>query len=101
MEDNTSFYFSVGDGESFVVSLWIASAHTHHADSCTFVKDDFTLIEIAFCYTFKEVYQIALDTEHHTFRFWISHAAVVFNHLGLSVAVDESEEDEAFVDDPL
>ena len=40
-----------------------------------------------------------MDAEHHAFRFRVAHADVIFNHHRFAFYPDQSEEDEAFVDD--
>ncbi len=57
------------------------------------------MVEVAFGNAFEQVYQVALDAQHHTFGFGVAHADVVFNHHRFALHVDKSQEDEALIAD--
>lgn len=56
-------------------------------------------VQVACGSTFKQFYEVALDTEHHAFCFRVAHADVVFDHHRFTFHLDKAEEDEAFVSD--
>ena len=82
----------------FLIRFGITAAYEHDRYGSTRVDRQGALVKIAFGYAFQQVYQVALDTEHHYFRFRVAHAAVVFDHLRV-VLVDQAEEDETFIVD--
>ena len=102
MEHNGAFYLvDALDGVTLLVSLRITAADEHHADCRTLVELDAALVEIAFSHTFEEVYDVALQTEHHTLGLWIAHTAVVLDDHGFALYIDQTEEDETLVVDVL
>ena len=83
---------------AFFIRFGISAAYQHNCNGCTRVVNQGAAVKVAFGYTFQQVYQVALDTEHDYFRFRVAHAAVVFDHLRI-VLVDQAEEDETFIVD--
>lgn len=55
-------------------------------------------VQVACGSTFKQFYEVALDTGI-TFLFRVAHADVVFDHHRFTFHLDKAEEDEAFVSD--
>ena len=55
------------------------------------------MVETFFRHSLEEVDQITLETQHNTLGFGVAHAAIVFDDFGLSVAIDEPEENEALI----
>ena len=100
MEDDASLHLvDARDGITLFVFLRIAAADEHHADGCTFVELDGSLVEVAFSHALEEIDDVAFESEHDALGLRVAHAAVVFYHHRFAIDVDESEEDEAFVDD--
>ena len=95
------------DGVALLIFLWITTRYQHHANSCTLIKGDGTLVEITLGHTFQQVNQIALQAQHHALSLWVAHTAVILNHVWLSLlargvgAVNQSEEDKALVVDAI
>ena len=63
MEYYRAFYLvDALDRVSLLVCLRIAATHEHHADCCTLVKLDGSLVEVACSYSLKEVHDVALQS---------------------------------------
>ena len=102
MENNRTFHIiDTLDRITLLVSLWITTAYEHHADSCTLIKLDATLVKIAGSYTLEEIHDVALQAEHHALSLWVTHTAVVLDNHRLALYIDQTEEDEALVVDVL
>lgn len=91
--------FQAADREAFFVCFRITAAHKDHTTCRARVHDQCLFIEIACGCAFQQFHEVALDAEHHAFRFRVAHADVIFNHHRFAFYPDQSEEDEAFVDD--
>ena len=102
MEYYRAFYLvDAFDRVSLLVCLRIAAAHEHHADCCTLVKLDGSLVEVTFCYSLKEVHDVALQSEHYALGLRVAHTAVVLDDHRLALYIDQTEEDEALIVDIL
>ena len=66
-------------------------AHEHHADCCTLVKLDGSLVEVAFCYSLKEVHDVALQSEHYALGLRVAHTAVVLDDHRFALYIDRTE----------
>ena len=98
MEDHAAFdVVDARDDFSFLIFAGIASADQHDAYGSALVDFQLPAGEVALCHTLEQVHEVALCPEHDGLGLGVSHAAVVFDDLGIAVAVDESEEDESFV----
>ena len=87
------------DGVTPCVSTGIATADQHNANGSTVVELHFTAIEGSVGNAFKQIYNVALQAQHHGFGFRVAHTAVVFYHHRFAIYVDKSEENEAFIVD--
>ena len=74
-----------GDGITFLVSLGIASADEHHAHGSTLVELDGLLVEGAGSHALEEVYDVALQTQHHALRLGVAHATVVLDDIRVAL----------------
>ena len=102
MEDDTSLYLlDTTDGIAFLVFLGITSADQHDTDCRTLIELDGALVEITLGNTLEEIHDIALQTEHDTLCLRVAHTTVILNDHRISLHVDKSEEDKAFVVDTL
>ena len=102
MEYYRTFYIvDALDRITLLVSLRITAAYEHHADCCTLIKLDAALVQVACCYTLKEIHDVALQAEHHALCLWITHTAVVLDDHRLAFNVDQTEEDESLIVDIL
>ena len=89
MEDNRIFNLvKTSYLVALCISLRIATANEHYADSCTFVELNCTLVEIAFCNAFEQVDNVALKTQHYSLSLRVAHTAVVLDNHRLALYVD-------------
>ena len=89
------------DRIALLVSLWITTAHEHHADSCTLIKLDGSLVQVTISHALEEIHDVALQAKHHALGLWVAHTAVVLDDHRLALYVDQTEEDETLVVDVL
>ena len=85
------------DGITLPVGSGITAGHAHHTDGCTGIQLHALGADRARSHSLEQIYDIALQTKHDDLRFGITHAAVILDDLGLSLTVDEAEEDEATI----
>ena len=57
------------------------------------------LVQVACRCAFKQLYEVALNAQHHAFCFRVAHADVVFDNHRFTFHLDKTEEDETFVGD--
>ena len=102
MEDDAAVYFvDAIDGISLFVFLRITATDQHDTDSSTFVELDGALVKVSFSHTFEKIHDVTLQTEHHTLCLRVTHTTIVFNDHRVSLHIDKSEEDKAFIVDTL
>src|SRR5574344_872971 len=98
MEHNTPVYIVYARYRiSLDILLWITATYQHDTYCCTFVKLYFSFVQITIGYAFKQISNIAFQSKHHTFRFRISHTAVVFNNHRLTLDIDKAKENKSFI----
>ena len=101
MEHHAAVDVGTSDFVALVVGLGVTARHTHDAHSGTRVELNLALVKVALGHTLEQVDNVALQAQHDGFGLGVAHAAVIFNNLGLAVAVDKTEEDKALVVDAL
>ena len=98
-DDRTLDVVDAADRIAFLVCLWVTTADEHHTDGSTGIELNRAHVEVACCYTFKEVDDVTLQAQHDALGLRITHTAVIFYHHRFTLDVDESKEDEAFIVD--
>ena len=100
MEHDAALHvFDARDGVALLVCLRITAADQHDTDRCTLIKGYGAGVQVALCYSLKQVYNVRFQTQHDTLRLWVAHTAVVLDNHRLALDVDQSEEYEALVHD--
>ena len=102
MEDDAVLNLvDTSDRITFLVSLRITSTDEHHAHGSARIDLYRVLVEVAIGYALKEIYDVALQSQHHCLGLRVTHTAVVLDHHRLTFDVDQSEENKALVVDTL
>ena len=84
MEDNAAFHLvDARDGIALLVGLRITARYQHHTDGSTLVECNGALVEVSLSHTLKQVYDVALQAQHHALGLRITHTTVVFNDVRL------------------
>ena len=89
------------DGVPLLIVTGITARDEHHTHRRTGVELDAALAEVALGHALEEVYDVALETEHHALSLGVAHAHVVLDDHRLALHVDKAKEDEALVVDTL
>ena len=56
-----------------------------------------TLIKITIGNAFKEIYDVTLQSQHHSFCLGVTHTTVVFYHHRVTINIDQAKEDESLI----
>ena len=91
--------FQSADREFFFVGFWVTAADKNDAAGRTWVHHQCFLVQVACRCAFKQLYEVALNAQHHAFCFRVAHADVVFDNHRFTFHLDKTEEDETFVGD--
>src|SRR5690606_41918298 len=80
------------DGFPLFVGAGISSRDHHHGSSCPRVNLELLSWQGALANRLQQFKQVGLDPGEHTFGFGIAHADIVFDYIGISDSVHQSDE---------
>ena len=89
------------DRVTLLVVARVTSRDEHHAHGTARVKLDSAFAQVALGHPFKEVYDVTLQSQHHTLGLRITHTHVVFYNHRIAFHVDKAKEDEPLIVDAL
>lgn len=106
-DDAVAYVIDARDFLTLLVMFGIASGYEHHAGCRAGVYVEVDLLEVAFVDVAEELHHVGPDAGKDAFGLGVAHADVVFDNVGVELAVlgvgdgHEADEDEALIGDVL